>query len=485
MEIVFIASEMAPFAQTGGLADVVGVLPHEIAKAGHSVSVFLPKYKMISDQKYSLESVIDPLNIPVGSDVETGRLFGGRFGEVHVFFVDEPYLYGRDGLYGTPMGDYPDNDIRFIFFQRAILESLKKLKIRPDVIHCHDWQSGLIPAYLKTLYRSDPFFKSTKTVFTIHNLAYQGNFPPDSISTTGLSWNEFTFDRLEFYGKISFLKGGLVYSDLLTTVSKRYAEEIQTKEFGCGMEGVLSVRKKDLCGILNGINTEEWNPARDPDLVQNFDRSSVEKRNFCKAALQKENRLTQNPEIPLFGFVGRLAEQKGLDILEPLIEEIADRGWQLVMLGTGEEEYHEKFRRAAQKYPKSFGVNLTFDLKSSKRVYSGVDIFLMTSQFEPCGLGQMYALRYGAVPLVREVGGLADTIQDYNPETNDGNGFVFLEYSSKALLNTMNRAVSVFEDRKKWADLIKTGMGCDFSWTKSAKQYMDVYERVEKKQLKV
>ena len=485
MEIIFVASEMAPFAQTGGLADVIGSLPHAVAKLGHSVSVFLPKYKAVSEDKYSLDILANAINIPVGTEVETGKLWGGKLDDVNIFFIDEPYLFDRDGLYGTPMGDYSDSDYRFIFFQRAVIEALKKVKLKPDILHCHDWQTGLISVYLKTLYRSDPFFKHTKTVFTIHNLAYQGNFPPDSISTTGLSWDEFKYERLEFYGKISFLKGGLAYSDVLTTVSKRYAEEIQTKEFGCGMEGILSYRENDLHGILNGINVEEWDPAHDPALPQNFTSSSLEKRVACKLALQKECKLEQDTKIPLFGFVGRLAEQKGIDILEPILEEISHLGWQFVLLGSGEEEHQERFRRVAQKYPRAFSLHLKFDSKFAKRIYAGVDIFLMASQFEPCGLGQMYSLRYGAIPLVREVGGLADTVQEFNPETGKGNGFVFLDYSSETLLETMKRAVGLFGDQKKWTKLIKNGMSCDFSWERSAKEYEDIYEHAEKKPLKV
>ena len=485
MEIVFVASEMAPFAQTGGLADVLGSLPGEIAKLGHSVSVFLPKYQVVSDTRYSLEVALSQLNVPLGSDIETGRLLCGRFGDVNVFFIDEPSLFHRDGLYGTPAGDYPDNDVRFVFFGRAVLESLKKLKLKPDVIHCHDWQSGLVPVYLKTIYRSDPFFKDTKTVFTIHNLAYQGNFPPDSLSSTGLTWEEFRLERLEFYGKISFLKGGLVYADLLTTVSQRYAQEIQTKEFGCGLEGVLVHRKEDLFGILNGINVNEWDPAHDPALPQNFDINTLAKRAACKTELQKENRLVQDPKIPLFGFVGRLAEQKGIDILEPLLDDIVDADWQLVVLGTGDDDYQELFRRAAQKYPKSISTNITFNAKLSKRVYAGSDIFLMTSQFEPCGLGQMYAFRYGSVPLAREVGGLADTVSEFNPATGEGNGFLFLEYSPKALFTTMRHAVSIFQDKNKWQRLVKNGMRCNFSWAASARCYIEAYKRVEKRPLKV
>lgn len=485
MEIVFVSPEMTPYAHTGGLADVLEALPFSIAKLGHSVSVFIPNYKMVSEQKLSFDTIIDPLNIPVGSDVETGRLLGLRQGDVSVFAIDQPDLFNRDGLYGTPLGDYPDNDLRFVFFQRAVLESMKKIKLTPDIIHCHDWQTGLIPAYIKTLYRSDPFFKDTKTIFTVHNLSYQGNFPPDSISTTGLSWEEFRFDRLEFYGKISFLKAGLAYSDVLTTVSKRYAQEIQTKEFGCGMEGLLSYRKKDLFGVLNGIDAKEWDPVCDPSLARNFDAKSVDKKTACKAALQKENHLAEDPHAPLFGFVGRLDKQKGIDILEPLLEEMVAEGWQFVLLGAGEENYQERFRQAAKKYPKSIAANISFDARAAKRIFAGVDIFLMMSQFEPCGLAQLYALRYGAVPLVREVGGFVDTVENYDLTTGKGNGFVFPEYNQEALFKTMRRAVSVFKDKKKWFDLIKNCMSLDFSWAKSAREYNEIYVRAEKKALGV
>lgn len=485
MEIVFIVSEMVPFAKTGGLGDVGGTLPHAIAKLGHSVSVFLPKYKTISGQKYPFKLVYEPLHIPLGSDVETGKVFSARFNEINVFLIDEPSFFDRDGIYGTPKGDYPDNDKRFAFFQRASLEALKKLKIRPDVIHCNDWQSGLISVYLKTLYRADPFFSNTKTVFTIHNLAYQGNFPPDSISTTGISWDEFRHERLEFYGKLSFLKGGLVYSDVLTTVSERYAQEIQSKDFGCGMEGVLSGRKNDLHGILNGINLEEWDPAHDPELAQNFDARSIEKKLGCKTALQKESGLTQDPKAPLFGFVGRLTDQKGVDLLEPILEEIAREGWQLILLGSGDEAYQERLRRVSERYAGSIRSNITFDVTLSKRIYAGSDIFLLPSRFEPCGLGQMISFRYGTVPLVREVGGLADTVQEFDPKTGKGNGFSFLDYTPDALLETMRKAARLYKDPKQWSVLVANGMKADFSWHVSAEKYVDLYQKVERKPIGV
>ena len=485
MEVVFVASEMAPFAKTGGLADVLGVLPQEIAKLGHRVSVFLPFYKKVKRQDLTLTPVLQEIPVPVGSDIENASVYSCRHGKVSVFFVAHAGYFDRDELYGTPLGDYPDNDQRFTFFQRAVLEALKRLKIEPDVVHSHDWQTGLVSVYLKTLYRGDPFFKKTKTVFTIHNLAYQGNFPPDSLPLTGIAWDEFKYQRLEFYGKVSFLKGGLVYSDVLTTVSQRYAEEIQTQEFGCGMEAVLSYRKDDLIGIINGIDPDEWDPKDDADLEANFSLRDIKKKKLCKKALQKENHLDLNPEAPVFGFVGRLADQKGLDILAPVVETMVREGWQLVLLGTGEEKYHQLLRDLGKHYPKHLGVNITFDAKLAKRIYAGSDFFLMPSRYEPCGLGQMISLRFGTIPVVRSTGGLADTIQEFDPNSEIGNGFVFTRYQSEDLLRAMRRAVQIYRNEEVWSKLIKNGMSCDFSWAASARRYAELYERVEKKPLKV
>ncbi|MBI4115752.1 MAG: glycogen synthase GlgA [Candidatus Omnitrophica bacterium] len=486
MRIVFVSPEMVPFAKTGGLADVTGTLPKEIQVLGQEVICFVPKYKKVDVNRWSLKEVIDRLQIPVGSEAETGRVF--RFDDpsgVKVYFIDQPEYFSRDELYGTPLGDYPDNDRRFVFFQRGVLEALKKLNLKPDVIHCHDWQAGLTSTYLKTLYSNDPFFAKTKSIFTIHNLAYQGNFPPDSLPVTGLSWDEFKLERLEFYGKVSFLKGGLVYSDELTTVSPRYAQEIQTKEFGCGMEGVLQTRRNDLVGIVNGIDLEEWNPEKDPDIAANFSARKLEGKAACKATLQKENRFKVDPQIPLLGIVTRLADQKGLDILAPAIDALMKRGVQMVLLGTGDEKYHQLLRDLNKKYSHQLGAHILFDAKMAKRIYAGSDIFLMPSRFEPCGLGQLISFRFGTVPLVRETGGLADTVIDFDPRSGEGNGFVFKEYETKTLLGTLDRALVVYEDPKLWAKVVKNGMKADFSWRASARKYIELYERVKRKPVTV
>ncbi len=485
MEVVFVASEMVPFATTGGLGDVLGSLPREIAKLGHRVSVFLPKYKKISQKKLILDLVAENIQIPLGAEIETANIFSYRHHELNIFLLEHSEYFDRDELYGTPMGDYPDNDRRFIFFQRAVVESLKKLKIKADVIHCHDWQTGLIPVYLKTLYQADPFFKKTKTIFTVHNLAYQGNFPPDSVPVTGLSWEEFKFDRLEFYGKVSFLKGGLIYSDVLTTVSERYAQEIQTPGFGCGLEAVLARRKNNLVGIMNGIIPEEWDPEKDPLIEAHFSSQNLKGKKTCKEVLQKESHLKIDSEIPVFGFIGRLVDQKGLDILVPAVEEMAKQNWQLIVLGTGNEEFHKALRVMQKRHPEHLGLNITFDLKIAKRIYSGCDFFLTPSRFEPCGLGPMFALRFGTIPIVRETGGLADSIHEFNPKTGEGNGFTFAGYKTEDLLDAMQRAVGIFENSKLFPKLIKNAMACDFSWESSARKYVQLYEKAERKPLQV
>ena len=485
MEVVFVASEMVPFATTGGLGDVIGSLPKEIAKLGYRVSVFLPKYKKITQKEFPLEPAGKAFDVPLGSELETVQLYSIHLKELTVYLVGHSEYFDREELYGTPMGDYPDNDRRFAFFQRAVTEGLKRLKIKPDVIHCHDWETGLIPVYLKTLYQGDPFFKRTKTVFTIHNLAYQGNFPPDSVPMTGLAWDEFRYERLEFYGKISFLKGGLVYSDVLTTVSQRYAQEIQSQGFGCGMEAVLVRRKDDLVGIVNGIDPKEWDPEHDPELEARFSGHNVSGKKMCKQALQREHHLKLDPKIPVFGFVGRLVDQKGLDLLIPAVDQMVRENWQLVILGMGDEEYHRALRVLQKRYPEHVGLGITYDTKMAKRIYSGSDLFLAPSRYEPGGIGPMIALRFGTIPLVRETGGLVDTVQEFNPKTGRGNGFIFPGYQTNDLLNTMRRAVQIYSDETLWAKLMRNAMECDFTWHASAQKYAALYERAERKSLKV
>lgn len=485
MKIVSVASEMIPFAKTGGLADVAGTLTHEIRALGHEVIAFLPRYKCVDLQKGGFKVVIDRLQVELGGEKESARVYHAVDAKgVQLYFIDHPGFFQRDQLYGTPMSDYPDNDRRFIFYQRAVLETLRALGIAPDIIHCHDWQTGLICSYLKTLYAREPLFKKTKTVFTIHNLAYQGNFPPDSLPLTGLSWDEFKLEKLEFYGKISFMKGGLVYSDAVTTVSERYSREIQTKEFGCGMENVLASRKDSLFGVINGIDYVEWNSETDSDLPQKFSASDMEGKRVCKAALQKENGFKVRPEVPVIGMIARLVDQKGLDILIPAMEDMAGRDLQFVLLGTGDEKYHKILRELAKKHKDRFGIHIVFDSKMAKRIYAGSDLFMMPSYYEPCGLGQMIALRYGTVPLVRATGGLADTIQEFNPKTGKGTGFVFEDYSTEALLQALTRGLKVYQNQENWGVLMQNTLKSDFSWSASARRYVEIYQAVSRGKLK-
>lgn len=485
MKIVSVASEMIPFAKTGGLADVAGTLTHEIRALGHEVIAFLPRYKGVDLQKSGFKVAIDRLLVELGGEKESARVYHSVDARgVQLYLIDHPGFFQRDQLYGTPMSDYPDNDRRFIFYQRAVLETLRALGIAPDIIHCHDWQTGLLCSYLKTLYAREPLFKKTKTVFTIHNLAYQGNFPPDSLPLTGLSWDEFKLEKLEFYGKISFMKGGLVYSDAVTTVSERYAREIQTKEFGCGMENVLASRKESLFGVINGIDYVEWNPETDPDITQNFSTASTEGKKACKAALQKENGFKVRPEVPVIGMITRLVDQKGLDILIPAMEDMAGRDLQFILLGTGDEKYHKILRELAKKHKDRFGIHIVFDGKMAKRIYAGSDLFLMPSYYEPCGLGQMIALRYGTVPLVRATGGLADTIHEFNPKTGKGTGFVFDDYSTSALLQALGRSLKAYQNQESWTALMRNTMTSDFSWAASARKYVEIYQAVSRGKLK-
>ncbi len=479
MKIVMAASEGMPFSKTGGLADVIGSLPLEMQELGQEVMIFLPRYKSVDLQKWKMKVAVDPLVISIGNTKETGKVYSYTHQNgLEFYLVDHPQFFTRDELYGTPLGDYPDNDRRFIFFQRSVFETLKALNIKPDIIHCHDWQTGLIPVYLKTLYGGDTLFKKTKSFFTIHNLAYQGNFPPDSLPLTGLGWDQFKIEKLEYYGKVSFLKGGIIYADAITTVSESYAQQILTKEFGCGFEGILTKRRDKLFGIVNGINYEEWNPETDTDITATYNFKTFHKKAESKIALQRENELKVDPDVPVFGVVSRLVDQKGIDILVPALKQFPELGAQFVLLGTGEEKYHQIFRDIAKKNKGRFGIHILFDPKMAKRVYAGCDFLLIPSYYEPCGLAQMIALRFGTVPVARATGGLRDTIREFEVMSGEGNGFLFEEYTTEALVKAIEHALNAFKDKKTFRNLVRNAMESDFSWTASAKKYIDLFEEI-------
>ena len=453
MKILFLSSEVEPFAKTGGLADVAGSLPIALERKDIEIHLAMPKYPSVNSKKE------------------------GKIGKsIRVRFIENQAFFNRPGLYGEKGKDYADNLERFSFFCRKVLGILKEENLKVDLIHCNDWQTALVPVYLKSIFREDPFFQKTKTVFTIHNLGYQGLFPAEELDKAGLDRSYFHMEALEFYGKVNLLKGGLLFSDLLTTVSPTYSREIQTPEFGYGLEGVLAKRKKDLFGIINGIDQNLWDPAKDKDIPKNFTSQSLDGKSENKKVLQALSGLEIKKGIPLVGIVSRLADQKGFDIFVPVVKDILKEGFQVVILGTGDRKYEDLLQKISGRFPKSLSVRLSFDAVLARQIYAGSDFFLMPSRYEPCGLGQMIALRYGTIPVVRRTGGLADTVQDV--DASDGNGFVFSEYRSESLLATLVRAHRAFENKTLWKELTRRAMRCDFSWDRSAEKYLDLYRKV-------
>ena len=461
MKIFFCASEMVPFAKTGGLADVAGALPLALELLGHEVVVTLPRYKAIANEKFKIQKVKEGVSVTTA----------GR--DIKVYLIEQEKYFGRDSLYGDKTGDYKDNLERFSFFCTRSLELLKEMKFKPEVCHCHDWQSALVVAYLKNVYQADPFFKDTRAVFTIHNLAYQGLFPREEFPQTGLDPSLFSIEGFEFYGKVNLLKAGLEYSDLITTVSPTYSREIQTKEFGCGLEGVLNKRRDCVFGILNGIDYTIWSPSTDKMIAKHYSVETAAEKARNKEDLQALCRLPKKPGVPLFGIVSRLAEQKGFDIIAEGINEIMTMDLQLVILGTGDLKYHVLLEEMVKKYPKVISLSLKFDDSLAHKIYAGSDIFLMPSRYEPCGLGQIISLSYGTVPLVFKTGGLADTV------TSD-NGFVFDDYRKTALIKTIAKSLQAFKDKSGWRRLVQKAMGYNFSWEESAKKYVGLYKKARK-----
>jgi starch synthase len=472
MKIVLVASEVAPFSKTGGLGDVAGSLPEAFARGGHEVSVFSPAYRGIKPGR-----ALASLPVKVGERVETAQVFRKSRAGVTLYFIGNQPFFDRDFLYGAPEGDYPDNLERFVFFDRAVLEALTQLGAQPDIIHCHDWQTGLIPAYLREAYARSSLARA-RTVFTIHNLGYQGRFPGRLFTLLGLPQEYFTMTGLEFYGDVNLLKAGLAYSDRLTTVSPNYAREIRTPDFGFGLEGVLDFRAKDLTGIVNGIDTGIWDPLTDPALAPgNFDAATIAKRANVKTRLCRELRFA-DPCLPLLSFIGRLSQQKGVELLVALGQQAARLGVNLAVLGLGEEKYHRLLDKLARQFPGRIALTLKFDDVLARRLYAGSDIFLMPSRYEPCGLGQLIAFRYGAVPLAYRTGGLADTIIDCDRDPQHGDGFLFEDYTAGALLSRIAEALEAYRDKTGWSRIVDNGLKLDFSWTSSAAKYLALFQEL-------
>lgn len=476
MKILIAASEAFPFCKTGGLADVTGALSQVFSKAdGAEVVLFLPRYRNVGGGAFSPKATGGGFLIPVGGRVETATMSHVQWGKVNVYFIESHKYFDRPGMYRTAAGDYEDNDERFIFFSRAVLEGAKFIGFKPDVIHCHDWQTGLVPAYLRTLYRIDSFYAKTASVFTIHNIAYQGMFPKETLLKAGFTWLDFTPEKLEFYGGVNYMKSGLVFSDLVTTVSPTYASEIQYRpEFGHGLEGVLKHRTSDLFGILNGIDEEIWDPATDTFLDRGYELKSFQRgKAACKKALQKELGLEENKDLILAGVVSRLDHQKGLDALLRAAPEFLDK-MQFVILGAGDPGLADAFGALAAANPKRVAFRTGMDEALAHRIYGGSDIFVMPSRFEPCGLSQMIAMRYGALPVVTRTGGLKDTVF-YNGEPKDSNGFA-IDYADEGQLRSvLGHIVSLFGWKENWNLMVRNAMRGDYAWHKSAEAYIKLF----------
>jgi len=486
MKILFASSEAVPFAKTGGLADVSGSLPRVLAEMGHEVFLILPKYRSIDEKRFPLTKTGITLKVPIALRVETAEVYSCEsLPRLHSLFIRKDAYYDRDQLYGMPSGDFEDNAERFTFFSRALLEAALALDVNPAIIHCNDWQTGLAPVYLKTLYRNSSSLKPAASIFTVHNIGYQGLFWHYDLQLTNLGWELFTPQALEFYGKINFLKAGMVFADAVTTVSRKYMEEIQTPEFGKGLDGVLRDRKEDLYGILNGVDYDEWSPVKDPFIKERYSPAELKGKRTCKADLQREFGLELREEIPLIGMISRLDEQKGFDLIEAIMEKLMELGPQCVLLGTGKEKYHLLLENWQKKYPRQLGVKIAFNNVLAHKIEAGADMFLMPSRYEPCGLNQIYSLKYGTVPIVRATGGLDDTITDFTPQAAAGNGFKFRDYTASALLEAIQRALEAYRDRPLWENLMVRGMSADFSWERSAGEYLKAYQAtIEKKKAK-
>jgi starch synthase len=477
MKILIASPEAVPYIKTGGLADVAGALSKEFRKMKDTVCLVLPLYRKIRDSLIRLADTGISLNIPVGGRIVKGRIWKDRQA---AFFIECDEFFNRLELYGTADGDYSDNASRFAFFSRGILEMCRSLAFTPDIIHCNDWQTGLVPFYLRTLYRDDAFFKKTATLLTIHNLGYQGLFPASDMRATNLGPEFFNPEGIEFYGKVNFLKAGMIAADILTTVSETYSREILLPESAFGLDGLLKKREHDLFGIVNGIDYDEWDPAKDKLLPATYHVKDLSGKTLCKRELLrmlfKTARKGREEQVPVMSMVTRFSEQKGLDLVMRAIPEILSFGVKLAILGKGDERFQRSFRELSAKYKDSISVTIGFDEMLAHRMYAGSDYFLMPSKYEPCGLGQLIALRYGTIPIARKTGGLADTIEDFEPLTRKGTGFLFSDYTASGMLDALKRAFCVYTDTDKMQSMIRNGMRKDFSWRRSAQRYRELYK---------
>ena len=482
LRILFVAAEVGPFARTGGLGDVIGALPKALAALGHDVRVVMPLYQQVRDGAFPLTLVLPDLQVPETTGNRTAQVWQGFLPTqedtapaVPVYCIEQNDYFSRPGLYGDDNGDYPDNAARFTFFCRAALMLALRLEWFPQVFHCHDWQSALLPAYLRVFPWLDERLSAAATVYTIHNMAYQGTFPAWTFPVTGLPLSLFQPAGVEFLGYVNFMKAGLLFADALTTVSPTYAEEICTPEFGSGLDGVLRARRDALTGILNGADYTVWSPDHDPLITTRYDVTDLAGKAACKRALLQTFHLPEDVDTPLIGMISRLVDQKGFDLVVAALDRLLALDVRLVVLGSGAQPYEEFLTTLSTRYPQKFAARLGFDNALAHQIEAGSDCFLMPSRYEPCGLNQIYSLRYGTIPIVRATGGLKDTITPFNATTREGTGFIFQQASGDALVTAVTEALGVFTDRTAWLHLMRNAMAQDFSWHRSAAHYARLY----------
>ncbi len=480
MHIVFAASECVPYVKTGGLAEVVGAVPREVVKLGHQVTVYLPYYRQVREHAPDRKAAIRGLTIPFPYYNRFAAILdGGEHDGVQFYFVDCPELFDREALYGTPTGDYLDNWERFGLFSRAVLEATKQLGV-PEIFHVHDWQAAMISVYLRTVYYFDPVLRNAGTVLTIHNAGYQGWFPPQTTERLLLPWDIFTMDRVEYFDTFNFLKGGVVYSDAITTVSPTYAKEIQTPEYGRGLDSVLHKRAADLHGILNGVDYKEWDPATDHRIAAHYTPEHLDGKRDCRRDLLHAFGAEHvKDETPVLGIVSRFATQKGFDLIAGIAPKLLTEDVFLVVLGTGEAYYEGLFRTIQDQYPDKTAIKIAYDNTLAHKIEAGADIFLMPSHYEPCGLNQIYSMKYGTVPVVRATGGLEDTVQEWDPTTQTGTGFKFTGQTAGDFHAALEQALDVFRnDKPNWTKIMRNGMAENYSWEKPSAEYVAVYKEV-------
>lgn len=475
LKVLFAASEVTPFAKTGGLADVAGSLPAVLRRLGHDVRVVMPYYRAVRAGRFEARKLPGSVSVRISEKIVEAEIYEGALpGGTPVYFIAQDQYYDRPELYRTKAGDYEDNAERFIFFSKAILDLPRGTGFMPDIFHCNDWQTGLAPL-LMALAEDGSALASSRSVFTIHNMAYQGVFWHLDLHLTNLGWEVFHPEILEFYGKINLLKAGMVGADEINTVSRKYAQEIQTPEYGCGLEGVLQSRSADISGILNGADYDEWSPEKDKHIARRYSPQDLVGKKECRKDLLKHFHLQASEKRPVFGIISRLVDQKGFDLIGSVLDALLQSGAALVVLGSGEEKYQKLLKDAAKRFPERVGVHIGFDDALAHTIEAGSDVFLMPSHFEPCGLNQMYSMKYGTIPVVRATGGLDDTVENWDAVACKGNGFKFEPYRADALMGKIQDAMRVYHDEDQWTRLMRNAMACDFSWEKSAAEYEQLY----------